>query len=80
MTTNELTQLVLGLYQQHPNIVSKGFADQLTSIYGILVVVIGWVTHANWHNVLGAWSWLKEQGGVFGILKSIFVGNKTPKA
>ncbi len=70
-TTNDLAQLA----QQMPAAAWHG----ITKFHALVVVIAGWVAHANWPHIIAAGTWVAEHGGVVGIGRALVLG-KAPVA
>jgi len=44
-----------------------------------IIVAAGWATHVFWPNLKQAYPYLRDNGGVVGLVKNVFVGKIQPK-
>ena len=65
-TTNDLAQLA----QQMPAAAWHG----ITMMHALVVVIMGWVTHANWPHIIAAGTWVAEHGGCLGVARALLFG------
>ena len=64
--TNDLAQLA----QQVPAAAWHG----ITMLHALIVVIAGWITHANWPKIIAGGSWVAEHGGCWGIARALLCG------
>jgi hypothetical protein len=77
---NDTNLIQIAQQLQASGLISQSTWHGLTAMHALLVVIAGWVTHANWNNVLAAWTWYKREGALWGILKAAIIGDCKGKA